>query len=114
MKDFGDKLKRIMLEKGLTQRELGKILGVYGSQVNGWCTNKKIPTITTVKKIAEALNIPISYFLGDDNSVQQNVIGDNAYNVSQNLGSDKSALEKDIEIIKLKLDLILEKIDKKG
>lgn len=112
-KEIRLKLKKILVEKNINSSDLAKMLGISTAAMSK-IMNSEYSRPETIKKIAEALNIPISYFLGDDNSVQQNVIGDNAYNVSQNLGSDKSALEKDIEIIKLKLDLILEKIDKKG
>lgn len=57
--DIGTKIKQARIAKGMTQEELGEILGVQKSAVakyeNGRVVNIKR---TTLKKIADVLNIP--------------------------------------------------------
>ena len=57
--DIGTKIKQARIAKGMTQEELGEILGVQKSAVakyeNGRVVNFKR---TTLKKIADVLNIP--------------------------------------------------------
>lgn len=104
--DFGEKLQRLLNEKGYTQRSFADVLKVEHAQINMWCKGKRNPTAKTVKKISEALGVPMSYFVGEDNSVSQQANG-NAGNVSQSvaLGGDVGAK---LEIMNVKLDLIVE------
>ena len=63
----------------------------------------------------------MSYFLGEDNSVNQQING-NSVNISQNLNQKNASesnfeaeIKKELQMINLKLDLLLERSkDKKG
>ncbi|MCT4587490.1 MAG: helix-turn-helix domain-containing protein [Carboxylicivirga sp.] len=66
--DLGNAIKRIRKEKGLTQIFLAEACGItqtYLSQIEG---NVKEPNISTVKKIANSLEIPLPvlFFLAID------------------------------------------------
>lgn len=56
-KKLGDNIRRIRLEKGLTQIELSKKLKVDRSYVSNVEQGKKNPTLTTIEKIANVLGV---------------------------------------------------------
>lgn len=56
-KKLGDNIRRIRLEKGLTQIELSKKLKVDRSYVSNVEQGKKNPTLTTIEKIANVLRV---------------------------------------------------------
>ena len=58
----GEKIKRIRKEKKLTQRELGiKLGGISQQQIGQWENGRSNPKYETLKKIANALEVPISF-----------------------------------------------------
>lgn len=63
--NIGDKIKKFRLEKKLTQKELGDRLGVSQATYQQWEKGKRNPKRETIIKIANALDIPVS-FLYDD------------------------------------------------
>ncbi|MCL6479900.1 MAG: helix-turn-helix domain-containing protein, partial [Peptococcaceae bacterium] len=62
--NFGERLKKIRMERGLRQEDIGKIVHVGKSAVSQWENNIHVPDLETVTKIANALNIPVDYLLG--------------------------------------------------
>ena len=120
--DFGKKFKKAMIEAGISQQQLAEKLGIKKhQQISKWATGKSVPRPETIRKIAEALGVPVSYFLGEDNSVNQQING-NSVNISQNLNQKNASesnfeaeIKKELQMINLKLDLLLERSkDKKG
>ena len=65
--NIGEKIKKARIEKGLTQEELGRLVGVQKSAIakyeNGRIVNIKR---STMQKIASALNMRPSEFIFDD------------------------------------------------
>lgn len=59
-------LLKMLIDKGLTQTELAKRVGVSFQSVNHWMTGKSNPSYGYIPKIAEALDITtdevIAYF----------------------------------------------------
>ena len=53
MATFGERLRLLREEKGLSQDELGKILNLSQSTIAYYETNKKEPTRETIIKIAD-------------------------------------------------------------
>ena len=66
MKDnyFGKKLKELRLEKGLSQRELGKIFNVCNQTISFWETGSREPDFDTLKNLAAFFDVTINDFLG--------------------------------------------------
>lgn len=66
MKDnyFGKKLKELRLEKGLSQKELGKIFNVCNQTVSFWETGSREPDFDTLKNLADFFDVTINDFLG--------------------------------------------------
>ena len=61
-KDIGKKIKLRRNELNLTQKELGKLLGVTQQMVGQWERSCNKITISTLEKISAALGVPLSYF----------------------------------------------------
>ena len=61
---YGPRLRHLREKSGLSQAELGKKVNLAGSQINKLETNVNQPTLATALAIAEALDLPISDFLG--------------------------------------------------
>ncbi len=60
----GENIKQARKEKGITQKELGIMLGgISQQQIGQWETGKANPKFETIKKIADALNIDVLYLL---------------------------------------------------
>lgn len=57
------RLKEILEEKHRTQVWLSEAIGVSVVSVNNWCQNKNEPSLKTLYKIAEVLNVKISEIL---------------------------------------------------
>lgn len=64
MVSFASRLKELRKEKGLTQPELGKSLGVARSTVAVWESGSRLPEMTTLQKICELFDISMPYLLG--------------------------------------------------
>ena len=56
---LGKNLKRIRTAKGISQGEIGRILGVDKGFVSNIENGKTNPTLATIAKLAKALSVPI-------------------------------------------------------
>lgn len=59
-----NRLKEIRLEKGLTQKQLAQSLEVSPQMVLSWEKGLRNPKESTLKKIANALDVPVDYLTG--------------------------------------------------
>ena len=64
MKIFGERLKELRIEKGISQAVLAKIIGVSSGIVCLWETDRSEPTAPNVLKIAEHFDVSTDYLLG--------------------------------------------------
>lgn len=62
--NFGHKLKGLIEEKGITQKELALQLNIAPSTVSSYVQNTREPDFATLKLIAEYFNVTIDYLLG--------------------------------------------------
>lgn len=60
---FTEQIKKLMLEKGLTQQDLADKLNVTKANVSVYLNAKRNPKPATIHKIAKALNVSPSYFV---------------------------------------------------
>lgn len=65
MERTGDKIKRLRIERGLTQKELGNLCGILEPNIRKYETHKQNPKKETLNKIAVALNVNIIDLLSD-------------------------------------------------
>jgi transcriptional regulator with XRE-family HTH domain len=62
--NFREKIKILCREKGITQKELSKKLGISDISLNQTLRGK-YPQLQTLEKIANALDVPISELFGE-------------------------------------------------
>lgn len=61
----GEKIKKVRLERNLSQKALGEQLGMSQQMIAQYESGKRQPKIETLGKIAMALSIPVGDLLGD-------------------------------------------------
>lgn len=75
MMEFGEKLKRLRKEKGLTQEQLATLIGVKNSVISFYEVGDRMPSPEVVKKLAVALHISSDYLLGIERNESIDVSG---------------------------------------
>ena len=61
---FGEKLKELRTEKGLSQRKFGELFGVCNQTVSFWETGSREPDLDALIKIADFFDVSIDFLLG--------------------------------------------------
>ncbi len=61
---IGERIRKLRKEKGMTQKELGNILGVSISTVGMYEAGKRMPAPETIGKIADYFSADTDYLLG--------------------------------------------------
>jgi transcriptional regulator with XRE-family HTH domain len=56
---FGDNVKKIRVEKSISQQELADIVGIHSTHVSRYERNMAQPSVEIAKKMAEALNVTV-------------------------------------------------------
>ncbi|WP_095171055.1 MULTISPECIES: helix-turn-helix domain-containing protein [Blautia] len=60
---IGNRIKQCRLEKKMTQKQLGKIMGISETLISQYERGKRNPKVDQLRKIADALNIPYNYLV---------------------------------------------------
>ena len=71
---FGDKLKKIRIERNLSQQQLADILGTSKQVVSRYETNQRTPKITIAQEYADKLNIPLNYLIDENTPLNQSPV----------------------------------------
>ena len=66
---IGERIKQERIKRGLTQLELGKMLGVSKVSICGYETGTRTPTVDTFLKLIDILDLKAEYALGLDINV---------------------------------------------
>ncbi len=70
MAEFGEKLKKVREEKGLTQQTLADYLFVTRQAVSRWEGGSRYPDLMTAKKLSQYLDVSLDELLSDDDMKQ--------------------------------------------
>ena len=65
---FGESLRRIRTEKGMSQQQIAELLYVDRSTVANWESGRRMPDYTIVTKLAKLLNVDSEVFLDSVNA----------------------------------------------
>lgn len=65
MSTFGEVLKKLRLEKSLTQTELADKLGISKSTISMYENGNREPDFETLEHIADFFNVNLSYLIGE-------------------------------------------------
>jgi transcriptional regulator with XRE-family HTH domain len=66
IEEIGENIRKIRREKGISLVELARMAGCSPSFISGVETSKALPSLTSLQKIADALNIPITELFEPD------------------------------------------------
>lgn len=64
METFGERLRELRTDKGLTQKELGEKIGYAQSTVVYWENNENEPTVTAIKKLCKFFGVSADFLIG--------------------------------------------------
>ena len=62
--ELAENIKRLRLQKNLTQTELGKRIGVTTSSIASYESQDRLPSIAVLIKLSAEFNVSIEYLLG--------------------------------------------------
>lgn len=65
---FGQRLKALRKQKGLTQKDLAERVGVRQAQLNKYEGGTNAPALEKVVELAEVLDVTVDYLLSGDQS----------------------------------------------
>lgn len=100
--EISKKLKKLRVQKSMTQEELGMIIGTSAQQVQKYETGQNRISTGALIDIANALETPINFFFDDISEEFQYSTTSAAPHISLN----ESAIEYDSEVIDLTPDEI--------
>ena len=63
METIADRLRRILDERKITQRELARLTGLHFNTINSYVSGKKEPGAEKLRKIADALNADLNWLI---------------------------------------------------
>lgn len=64
MEKFGDVVKRLRLEKRMSQAELGDVIGVTRAAVHQWERNGVVPSLAHISELARFFDVSLSQMIG--------------------------------------------------
>ena len=70
MQTFHERLRATRIEKGFTQEQLAKAVGVTKSTMAKYDRGELEPNVKNIKKIAQVLGVSVDYLLGIDDAEQ--------------------------------------------
>ena len=65
---FSKQLKKIMAEHNFSQVDLENKTGISQTVISRWCRGEAMPTFVSIKKLAQAFNVPLNYFFENTNT----------------------------------------------
>ena len=98
----GERIKKLRKEKGMTQKELAKKLGFSPSHLGQYENGYRNPKPSTVKKIADALEVPVSQIFEEVPEETE----------TEKMLSDILVIQKELEKIDNYFDELIEKLEK--
>lgn len=61
-----NRIKVVLVERSISQKELAAKIGKSFSTVNAYCANRQQPTLETLDQIAHVLNVPMRTLIKED------------------------------------------------
>lgn len=63
---FGERIKELRKQKGLSQEELGQYFSISGPAVSKWESGNSEPDNVTLLKLSDFFGVSVDYILGKD------------------------------------------------
>lgn len=72
MKVYGDRLKQLLNERRLKQKEFAEDMNVTQNAIHNYVNNKREPSMEMQKKIADYFGVTIDYMMRSDEELSAN------------------------------------------
>lgn len=108
--DFSKRLKKLRLEKDMSQEELAKLLEVSRTSITNYELGRNEASTQVLNKLSEIFNCSIDYLLGKSdvrNPKQENDINEELLKVGFDMKNYNPPTDKQKEQIKALLEVIL-------
>lgn len=69
--DFGDRLKQIRMNQGLSQEQLAEKIGVSRQAITKWETNRGLPDVENMVILAEIFKITLDELILQEKQTQE-------------------------------------------
>lgn len=69
---FAERVKKLRIEKKMTQQELGNVFGLTSTGVSYWESGKAIPNMEMMNKLSNFFGVTIDYLIGKDDIDENN------------------------------------------
>ena len=66
MEILSKRLKELRTSKNYTQKELGKLVNAHATAISHFENNDRVPPLETLIALADAFNVSLDYFIGND------------------------------------------------
>lgn len=66
-------MKVILLQNGMTQTEIASRMGVAQPHVSAWLNGNRVPNSTNLRKMANALDIPVGVLASTLSDIQNSL-----------------------------------------
>ena len=73
---IGEKIKYFRTRIGITQAKLAELSGIHPVSIRKYETNKMVPQVPQIDRIAEALGISSFAITGIENNIRLETVGD--------------------------------------
>lgn len=115
--DFGQQIKRVRNDHGLTQEEMANKLNVSRQTISSWENNRNLPDLELVVQIAEKFNLSVDELLTGEN-LKDKLVKDGREVTKQRLNRNIYLIGAGLMVVGLVLFLIktnsVEYIDENG
>lgn len=62
--EFGELLRKLREDKGLSQQDLAELAGVQASAISHFELGRRLPSFENIRRLADALNVTSDFLLG--------------------------------------------------
>ncbi len=105
--NIGEKIKKLRLERNISQAKLGEIIGVHEKHISRYERGISHPSAEILKKMAGFFEVSIDFLLKDDSSIHDNL--NNSNNLLEYFEEANRLGEEDKHVIKGVLEAIIYK-----
>lgn len=75
MVEFGNRLRQLRKDSGLTQKQLAELIGVKNSVISFYEVGERIPSPQVLRKLATTFHVTTDYLLGVERGPSLDVSG---------------------------------------
>ena len=112
--NLGEKIKQAVKKTGLTQNEFEDKYNISRNLISRWVNGGGTPSIKSLKKIAQASDLPLDYFLENNTSCEEktgqtnnpsiNLIMDLIKKQNQVIEENNKRIETEISFLKKEIE----------